>query len=86
MYVWFIVRRLKLSSVQEALLVGLFWLVVTVAFEFVFGHFVMGHSWERLLHDYNVVEGRLWVLVLLWETTAPVIFYLIQKGRTASVA
>jgi hypothetical protein len=83
-YVWFVVQWLKLSSAGEALRLGVFWLVVTVVFEFVFGHFVMGHPWERLLHDYNVVEGRLWVLVLLWVTAAPVIFYLIQNRKTVA--
>lgn len=25
----------------------------------------MGHSWRRLLTDYNLLAGRLWMLVLL---------------------
>ena len=39
---------------------------MTVAFEFGFGHFVAGHSWQRLLGDYNLLEGRVWLLFLLW--------------------
>lgn len=45
-------------------LLGLFWTVLTIAFEFGFGRFVMGHSWQRLLTDYNLLAGRLWLLVL----------------------
>ena len=46
-----------------------------MAFEFSFGHFVAGHSWSRLFQDYNLFAGRLWVLVLLWLTLAPYLFY-----------
>jgi hypothetical protein len=34
----------------------------------------MKHPWTRLLHDYNILEGRVWVLVLVWITIAPYIF------------
>jgi hypothetical protein len=50
-YVWLILRWLRLSSAREALRVGLTWLALTVSFEFLFGHYVMGHPWDRLLHD-----------------------------------
>lgn len=46
---------------------------MTVVFEFGFGHYVMGHSWEMLLHDYNVLEGRLWVVVLAAVWAGPVL-------------
>lgn len=85
-YVWFVTRWLRLSSVREAVHLGVFWLIVTVAFEFLFGHFVMGHSWERLFHDYNIGEGRLWVVVLLWETIAPALFYVFQNRKRAPMA
>ncbi len=47
------------------LALGLFWTLATIAFEFGFGRLVMGHSWARLLADYNLLAGRVWVLVLL---------------------
>ena len=83
-YVWFILRWLKLPSTQAALRLGLFWLVLTVAFEFLFGHFVMGYSWTTLFQDYNILAGRVWILVLVWITITPVIFYLIKRGRSPS--
>jgi hypothetical protein len=51
--------------------VGLFWLVLTVTFEFLFGRYVAGASWEALLADYDVLRGRLWPLVLLTTLLAP---------------
>ena len=80
-YVWFILRWLKLSSAQDALRLGFTWLVLTVAFEFLFGHFVMGHAWATLFHDYNILAGRIWVLVLACIAAAPGILYRIQRGR-----
>lgn len=68
-YLW------PLESIAQALLIGFIWLGLTVAFEFLFGHYVAGHSWERLLSDYNLLAGRIWVLVLLWIAIAPLLFY-----------
>lgn len=60
-----------LESAAQALQVGLIWLLLTVLFEFIFGHYVVGHPWSHLLRDYNLAAGRLWVLVLVWITVAP---------------
>ena len=73
-YVWFLSRLWRIESSSQALTIGVIWLSLTVAFEFVFGHYVMGYPWSRLLHDYNLLDGRLWVLVLIWITVAPLVF------------
>jgi hypothetical protein len=62
-------------SALEAWRIGLFWMVLTVAFEFLFFHYVGGHSWELLLANYDLSEGRLWPLILLWVAVAPYVFY-----------
>jgi hypothetical protein len=67
-------------SKMDLLLVGVFWLILTVAFEFLFGHYVMGHPWSKLLADYNILQGRLWPLVLLAVFIAPVLFGSIAKS------
>ena len=59
-------------------LVGGMWLCITVLFEFIFGRYAMGQSWEKLLDAYNVLEGNLWVLVLLITALSP---YLAAKLR-----
>ena len=60
---------------------GCGWLLFTVAFEFGFGHYVAGHSWQRLLGDYNIFDGRVWSLFLLWLLLMPVPFFLPGKAR-----
>jgi hypothetical protein len=59
------IRRVHEScSMTDLILIGVIWLIMTVAFEFGFFHYVMGKPWETLLADYNVLRGRIWVLVL----------------------
>lgn len=74
-YIWAVTRLWPIQSGRQALLIGLIWLCLTVAFEFLFGHYVMGNPWQRLLHDYNLLAGRVWVLVLIWIALAPYVFY-----------
>ncbi|MFZ5898149.1 MAG: hypothetical protein ACOYU7_03035 [Bacillota bacterium] len=79
LYVWAIIRFWRPESSGQAIAIGVIWLGLTVAFEFLFGHFVMGHPWSRLLHDYNILAGRLWLLVLAWVTVAPYVFYRLES-------
>ena len=72
---YFIFKKWKIKSLHHAVLIGLIWLALTILFEFGFGHYIMGNPWEKLLHDYNLLEGRIWSLFLLWITIAPYIFY-----------
>ncbi|MHB9013841.1 MAG: hypothetical protein ACYC49_16640 [Ignavibacteriaceae bacterium] len=78
-YVWLILPWLKLSSTAEAIRVGVFWLTLTIIFEFIFGHFVMDHPWKDLFHDYNLLSGRLWVIVLLWTAISPYLFFRLRS-------
>jgi hypothetical protein len=60
-------------SMTDLILIGVIWLIITVAFEFGFFHYVMGKPWETLLADYNVLRGRIWVLVLATVLLGPII-------------
>lgn len=66
-------RRCPPLSLADRWLIGFFWLVLTVGFEFLFGHYVAGQPWEVLLADYNLLAGRLWVLILATLLLTPVI-------------
>ena len=78
---YFIFKKWKIQSLNHAVLIGLIWLTLTILFEFGFGHYIMGNPWEKLLHDYNIAEGRIWSLFLLWITIAPVIFFQSFKNK-----
>ena len=78
-YIRVVIRVWRPPTAGHAVGVGLMWLAMTIAFEFVFGHYVQGQPWNILLHDYNLLAGRLWVLVLVWVTLAPYVFHRLQK-------
>ncbi len=59
--------------------VGFGWLVATEAFEFLVGHYVFGNSWDKLLADYNLFAGRLWILVIIAIFIAPYALSKIKK-------
>ena len=66
---------LNFVSSREAWTVGALWLGLTLVFEFLAGHFVFGSPWSKLLEDYNLAEGRIWILVLITTALTPVIVY-----------
>ena len=67
----FVLRR-RINSPSTRLLLGLFWSGLTLAFEFGFG-LARGLSWDVMLADYNILEGRLWPLVPLTLMFAPLL-------------
>ena len=75
-YIYWYVRRSKLQSMSEAVQIGILWMLLTIAFEFGLGRIVLGRDWSVLLHDYNLIEGRVWVIVLIWVAVAPSIFFI----------
>ena len=69
---------LKARKAVHYWMVGAIWLAMTISFEFLFGHLVIGHSWAKLLEAYNVSTGNLWLLVLLVTAVSP---YLAARAR-----
>lgn len=78
-YIWALIHFWRPTSSKQAINIGIVWLGLTITFEFIFMHFVLDRSWSQLLHDYNILGGRVWVVVLIWVTVAPYIFYRWQK-------
>lgn len=76
---WFLTGAYRLESSGLALGIGAMWLVLTILFEFVFGHFVIGHPWSKLFADYNIFKGRLWSLVLFWTFVGPYVCFKIMQ-------
>lgn len=73
---------LRLSSISltssEAFLIGILWMLFTISFEFIAGHYLFGNSWNKLLGDYNILTGRIWIFVLLTLIFTP---YIVNKIR-----
>ena len=67
------------SSSLTYLLIGIQWVSMTLAFEFIFGHFVMGISWLELFQVFNILEGNLFIIALLVTLFSPLLVSLIRK-------
>ncbi len=59
--------RWRQPTETQAWTIGVLWLGMCLAFEFGFFHYVAGRPWSELLRDYDLLHGRL--LLLLWVTT-----------------
>lgn len=76
---WALNRAWPIDSAKAAWTIGACWLLMTVAFEFGFGHYIAGHSWSRLLADYKLLEGRVWSLFLVWIAVLPYVIWKTGK-------
>lgn len=74
---YFFVKWTGMDNAAELWAIGASWLFLTMLFEFIFGHYVWKHPWGKLLHDYNLRKGRIWVLVLIATLIAPYLVYLL---------
>ena len=75
LYLWTLKSFWYFESSKQALVIGLIWLGLTVAFEFLFGYYIVGNSWSKLLNDYNILAGRVWIVFLIWLVISPLLLY-----------
>lgn len=67
------IRWIHPTRVAMAMGMGILWLLLTVAFELIFGRFVMRASWQRLGADYDLIHGGLLPIGLLLLALSPLI-------------
>ncbi len=65
-YTYVFQKLFPLSGLDEAKLIGFVWLLLTLAFEFLFGKLILKKSWQELLANYNFMKGRYWILIPVW--------------------
>ena len=72
---WVTIPWVAPATLEQAWAVGVVWLALTVGFEFLAGHYLFGKPWSALAADYNVLAGRIWVVVLVVTAIAPVLAF-----------
>jgi hypothetical protein len=72
---WVSLQWIGPRTMQDAWTIGVTWVALTLAFEFLGGHFIFGRPWQELLGDYNLFAGRIWVMVLIVTLMTPVIAF-----------
>lgn len=68
---WVTIGWMHPATPRQAVSIGVLWLVLTLAFEFLAGHYLFHKPWATLLADYDLHRGRVWVLVLLATLLMP---------------
>ena len=77
-YTWYVLPYLDVHNSKKAFLIGLIWVVLTVAFEFTLGR-LTNKSWEHLFQDYNLLSGRIWLLFIICLFLLPYLFFIIRS-------
>ena len=78
---WWTIDWIRPATAREALNAGALWLALTLAFEFVVGHYGFGKAWSELLADYDLRRGRIWVAVLVVTLLAPLWTVRVRQTR-----
>jgi hypothetical protein len=76
---WLTARWLNPRTPSDAFAVGLLWLGLTLAFEFLAGHYLFHRSWSSLRAEYDVSKGRIWVLVPIVTSFAPLLAGYVRR-------
>ena len=63
------------------LLIGLQWVLMTLSFEFLFGHFVADKPWPEISRVFDFTQGDLFIVVLAVSLISPL---LVARIRGAS--
>lgn len=76
------IRWLHTSHVSQLLGVGILWFLLTVVYEICLGLFILGYSWQQIGADYNLVQGGLMPIGLVWLMLSP---FVAAKNRRVSL-
>ena len=77
---WFGSPWLNAVSRRAQWAVGMLWLTLMMGFEVAFGRWVAGASWQQLAADYNLAQGGLLGLGMLWLLCAPRLAAIVRQG------
>ncbi len=69
----FSINWLKATKQTQLIIVGIFWLILTVSFEIILGRFILNYSWARITSDYQINQGGLLPFGLLFLLLSPLI-------------
>ncbi len=67
----FLISFIGSSKQKTYIHVGLLWVVLTLSFEFLFGHFVVGKPWHEIMQVFNIRKGDLFIIVLFITAISP---------------
>lgn len=72
-------------SARTLLVVGFTWVVLTIGYELALGRFAFGYSWSEIGSEFDLFDGRLLPLGLLFLLFAPLLAGRL-RGRIGTTA
>lgn len=79
--IWHVVKKRSFASQQQAITVGIVWIILTEVFEVLLILSNPKNSFDNFFHAHNIAAGELWLVFVLWIGIAPVIFYRMQSKK-----
>ena len=77
-YFYALERLWPLYSRNTAWVIGVVWVIMTLVFETALGRLVARDPWPRIVADYNLLAGRLWILVPVWILCGPYVVFRLR--------
>ena len=81
---YFLIGWIGAQRTRPLLLVGLLWLVLTLAFELLGGHYLFGRAWRDLASDYDLFHGGLLPLGMVVLALSPVVAAKMRRQRACN--
>ncbi len=75
---WLMTPLIGATRTQGYIVTGCLWVALTLAFEYLFGHFIAGRPWHEINRVFKLVDGNLFVLVILALGMSP---WMVAKLR-----
>lgn len=73
-------QKLKyVENLNESMIIGAWWFILTLSFEFLAGHYLFKRSWKELLENYKINEGKLWILIPIEVLIVNYVVYIFNN-------
>ena len=83
-YFRFLTTTWPIKSASQAWVIGGIWFLMTEAFEFGTGRFIVGDPWSKLFYAYDVFAGQVWIFIPLWVLIGPYVFFRFVQPKQAA--
>jgi hypothetical protein len=75
---------IETENLSQLLIIGAMWAILTLIFEFLLGHFVLGLTMDGILSDYDVTRGGFMIIGMLIFTLSPAIAHFLRNRKTTA--
>jgi predicted permease len=78
------INWIETKNLSQLLIIGAMWAILTLMFEFLLGHFVLGLTTDRILSDYDVTREGFMIIGMLVMILSPAIAHVVRNRKTTA--